>query len=300
MVAGIAFVSIITTTVPDYEKTGRLYGTIWHRSFVSLGLHWDWPFGNLRQVYDCTDVIPNGLQNGPFDQNAHCVFWSTYPPAVSRELTDEEISSRLLGGDYEKVLRSAFFNVVPSYPRQALELYVYYKSAMILRTLRNAIDFDRSAQTVRILALAALQFMVFVVFVGWGAYRGSSEITPRAVGIMPALFVFSLLPLYVAFSYLHTSADTIFFMYANAAIVLGVLVQTTIEQVFRIPKSGMSTLLWSRASFDYGTQCRSFYRVRCRCLGQLQLSRARQRENSRITSSASCFRALSFAEPSSY
>ena len=118
---------------------------------------------------------------------------------------------------------------------------------MILWALREAIDFDLSAQTKWVLALAALQFVVFVLFVGWGAYRGSSEITPRAAGIMPALFVFSLLPLYVAFSYLHTSVDTVFFMYANAAIALGVLVQTTIERVFRIPKSGMSTLLWSAA-----------------------------------------------------
>ena len=77
MVAGIAFVSIITTTVPSYDKTGRLFGTIWHRAFVSFGLHRDWPFGNLRQVYDCADVIPKGLQRYPGDQNAHCVFWST-------------------------------------------------------------------------------------------------------------------------------------------------------------------------------------------------------------------------------
>ena len=185
MVAGIAFVSIITTTVPSYDKTGRLFGTIWHRAFVSFGLHRDWPFGNLRQVYDCADVIPKGLQRYPGDQNAHCVFWSTYPPAVSRKLSDEEISSRLLGGDYEKELQSAFFNVVFSYPRQVLELYVYYKSAMILWALREALDFGLSAQTAKILALAALQFMVFVVFVGWGAYRGSSEITPRAAGSCP-------------------------------------------------------------------------------------------------------------------
>src|SRR5262249_42185513 len=85
--------------------------------------------------------------------------------------------------------------------------------------------------------------LVFVLFVGWGAYRGSSEITPRVAAIMPAMFVFSLLPLYVAWSYPHTSTDTIFFMYANAAIVLGVLVQMTIEQFFRMPRSGLSAWL---------------------------------------------------------
>src|SRR5262249_15506815 len=162
--ASIALVSTIATSVPDYVKTGRLFGTVWHREFDSLGLHPDWPFGNLRQVYDCADVVPHGLQNGLRDQNAHCVFWSTYPPAVARQLTDEGIGRLLLGGDYEKVLRSAFLNVVLSYPRQVLELHVYYKSAMILQTLRNAIGFDLSAQRVKILVLAALQFIVFVLF----------------------------------------------------------------------------------------------------------------------------------------
>jgi hypothetical protein len=113
---------------------------------------------------------------------------------------------------------------------------------MILWTLRNALDFDLSAQSVTILGLAALQFVVYVVFVGWGAYRGVSEITPRA-WIIPVLFAFSLLPLYVAFSYPHTSIDTIFFMYSTAAIILGVLVEATIEHVFRLPKSDMSSLL---------------------------------------------------------
>jgi hypothetical protein len=241
MVVGIAFVSFISATMPDYRKTGRLFGNVWHRAFVSFGLHPDWPFGNLLQVYDCADVLPGGLKRAPNDRNAHCVFWSTYPPAVTHELPDAEIDSRLLGGDYEKELRSAFFNVVFSYPQQVLQLHVYYKSAMILWTLRNAVAFDLSAQTIRILALTALQFLVFVLFVGREAYWGSSVIMLRAARLISALFVFSLLPLYVAFSYLHTSVDTIFFMYASAAIVLGVLVQATIEQVLRIPKSVMST-----------------------------------------------------------
>jgi hypothetical protein len=233
-VAGIAFVSIIATSVPDYVTTGRLLGTVWHRAFVAFGLHPDWPFGNLREVYDCRDVIPKGLVRNPEDQNAHCVFWSAYAP--DGELTDQQINGLLLDGDYEKKLRSAYFNVVLSYPWQVLELQVFYKSAMILWTLRNAIHFHLSAQSVTILRLVAVQFLVFVVFVGWGAYRGVSEITRRA-WIIPVLFAFSLLPLYVAFSYPHTSIDTIFFMYASTAIGLGMLIQATIERVFRIRKS---------------------------------------------------------------
>ena len=123
-----------------------------------------------------------------------------------------------------------------SYPWQVLELQVFYKSAMILWTLRNAIHFHLSAQSATIRRLVALQLVVFVVFVGWGAYRGVREITPRA-WIIPVLFAFSLLPLYVAFSYLHTSIDTIFFMYASTAIGLGIIIQETIERIFRIRKS---------------------------------------------------------------
>jgi hypothetical protein len=51
---------------------------------------------------------------------------------------------------------------------------------------------------------------------------------------MPVLFAFSLLPLYIAFSF--TSID-LFFMYASTAIGLGMLIQATIERVFRIRTS---------------------------------------------------------------
>jgi hypothetical protein len=246
VVAGMAFFSILAASVPDYVKTGRFFGVTWGRAIVGFGLHPDWPFGNLREVYNCTNVIPQGLVRGTGrtgDDNQHCVFWSSYPSALPGTPTYKEIDTHLYDGVYEKGLRSAFFNVVRSYPRQVFELYAYYKSAMIVETLRNSVHFDLSAQTALILALAVLQCGVFVVFVVSGAYRGASEITPKAAGIVLALFVFSLLPLYFAWGSLHTSIDTIFFMYAGVAIVFGGLVQATIEQIFRIPKSDMSTLL---------------------------------------------------------
>jgi hypothetical protein len=233
VLAGITFVSIIAASVPDYVKTGRLFGNFWHRTVVGLGRHPDWPFGNLREVYNCMDVFPGGLTEGGDDRDGQCIFWSSYPPARARELPDAEINAYTYGGIYERVLRSAVLNIALSYPRQMLELYVYYKTAMIFGTLRDSVYFDLSAPTV--LTLMVLQCVVFVAFVVWGAYRGSRQLTPRA-GIVFVLFVFSLLPLYAAWSNLATAIDSIVFMYASAAVVFGVLVQAIVEQIFRVSK----------------------------------------------------------------
>src|SRR5262249_758426 len=108
LAAGMALSSIISASVPDYVKTGRFLGGVWHRALGSLSYHPDWPFGNLRETYDCTNVIPKGLDVGRGnDQNAHCIFSSSYPPALSGELSNEEIDAHLYDGVYEKQLRSA-------------------------------------------------------------------------------------------------------------------------------------------------------------------------------------------------
>ena len=241
VVASIAFFSITATSVPDYVNAGRLFGNTWHRAFVSFGLHPDWPFGNLREVYNCTDFRPEGLVKGTVDGNAFCVFWSSYPPAVTGDLSEADVDAHLYDGVYEKVLRSAFFDVVLSYPRQILELYVYHKSASIIQTLRESVRLDLSAQTATLLALAALQCSVFFAFIALGTYRRTNELT-RRTAIVFVLFVFSLVPLYFAWSSLHTSIDTIAFMYAGAATIFGILIQTPLNRIFGVPRSVMPTL----------------------------------------------------------
>ena len=241
MAAGMVFVTIIAASVPDYVKAGRFQGNVWARAFINLGVHPDWPFGSLRQIYDCTEAVPQGLRRGPDDRNSHCVLWSSYPPALVDKLTAAEVNAHLYDGMHEALLRTAFFNVVQSYPRQVFELYLYYKSALILQTLKSAWQFT-SAKTAAIFMLASLQFGVFVAFIAWGAYRGSSEITSKA-GIIFALFLFSLFPLYFARSSLSTGIDTIVLMYAMAALVFGVLLQTISMHIFKTSGTDISALL---------------------------------------------------------
>jgi hypothetical protein len=232
-VLGAVFVSVTAASVPDYGRAGRFLGNFWHRAFDSLHLHPDWPFGTLSEVYDCKDVIPGGLSRKFPDRDGSCVFWSSYRAPGGGKLTLEEVGAHLFDDVYEKVLRSAFFNVVLTYPREVIALYLYYKSIRIFDTLRNAVHFDTSTYSATTLALAALQCGVFVAFVAWGAYRRTKETRFKSGIIIFVLFAFSLLPLYAAFSNLATSVDTIAFMYAGTALVVGGLVLMTIEKVFR-------------------------------------------------------------------
>jgi hypothetical protein len=253
MLAGMAFIAVIATLVPDYGRTGRLFGNVWHRVFVAFGLHPSWPFGDLSTVYDCRHMVPEGLKPDLVDRNGHCIFYSSFPPAVSAKLSDEEINAGLLGGDYERELRSASLRVLLSFPREVIELYIYHKTAMILWTLRNSLRFDFSAHNSTTLGLVTLQCVVFIAFVAWGAFRGSAEVSSRIAILIP-LFVLSLLPLYVAFSYLHTSADTVFFMYAGAVSILGVVIQGIVRQLSGAPKSNIPRFLTVLADFRNKTR----------------------------------------------
>jgi hypothetical protein len=73
--AGILSVAFAFWTVfvlvemPAYVQTGRVLGNVWHRMFVSLRYSSEWPFGNLREIYNCTKYIPQGLSYEANDQN---------------------------------------------------------------------------------------------------------------------------------------------------------------------------------------------------------------------------------------
>jgi hypothetical protein len=250
MVVGAALSSAIVASVPAYVESGRFLGNFWHRAFVSFGVHEEWPFGNLREVYDCSDVFPGGLTRDLPDRDAHCVFWSTYPPAVAGKLTEADVDQFLFGPVYEKLMRAAFFNVVFSYPEKMLELYLYYKSNAIFETLRRAVHFDWRAYTITGLALAGLQCVVFVSFVVWAGPRRTSELAPFA-GIVFVLFLLSLLPLYVAWSNLSTSVDTIALVYAGAAIGMSGFLLMIFRKGPSVASQEESPPQWTRVHFSH-------------------------------------------------
>src|SRR5262249_28284556 len=44
LVIAVVSLIIMVALVPDYLRYGRVFGHVWHRAFISLALHPDWPF----------------------------------------------------------------------------------------------------------------------------------------------------------------------------------------------------------------------------------------------------------------
>jgi hypothetical protein len=223
LIPGVVLVAIFLTLIPSYVKAGRAFGNLWHRAFVSFAYHPDWPFGNLREVYFCTN-IPEGLNRQNVDGNGHCM-WVHY--ASNRGLSDREIIEGVYGGEYEAAARAALFNVIWSYPQQAFVLYAYYKPSFILRTLGQALAIDVRRSPLAILSLVLAQTLLFTAFVIHGVLTGHEHATSKLV-IIPVLFLLSLPPQLVAWSNLSTSVDVIFYMYATFAVILTFIVQAAI------------------------------------------------------------------------
>ena len=223
----------VVAELPGYVTSGRVAGNFWHRTFVSLSLSPQWPFGNLRQVYDCTAYIPEGLSRQDMDRNGHCVWW-VYPPNKTRSAKD--VMAGVYGAEYETAIRQAFFYVVTRYPGQVLKLYVYEKSRYILLVLGEALhvsfglpralmtkalfSLPRFPVSKTLFAIVAAQGLLFVAFTLVLAAVDRS-IVDRRLSIIPIFFGASLAPLYFAWANYWTSADTVVLFYC--CLLLAVL-----------------------------------------------------------------------------
>jgi hypothetical protein len=227
----VALVSqtVIVATVYDYLLRGRVFGHVWHRAFISLALHPEWPFGNLREVYDCTEFIPQGLNRIHADDNGMCVWWA-YPP--NRTRPQGELVEKVYGPEYQGVMRSALFNVIRSCPRQAFELYSYYKPLLIWHTVKRGLDIEWRAVSAPILALVALQMLLFLGFTLHGALAGRPEATWR-LAVIPLLAVLSLPSQFIAWSSLHTGVEIVFYMYCLMAAAVALAIQATVSAIAR-------------------------------------------------------------------
>jgi hypothetical protein len=227
-------VVLVVTALPAYVHSGRLSGNIWHRAFSTLSVHPDWPFGDLRSVYDCTKYIPQGLTGNSPDANGQCVWWA-YPPNAKRPPSD--VARDIYGGDYERVVRQAYFYVLIHYPRQVFETYVFVKTRMIRNVITAAwndvFDLGHAPLPGKFFAVALAQLLVFVGFVV-SVGRDERTVIGRQMAIFPVFFLFSLLPLYVAEANFATTLDTVFLMYCCLVLAAVLLVQVVVQAVLRL------------------------------------------------------------------
>jgi hypothetical protein len=221
LLIGVASLSIMVALVPDYLRYGRVFGHVWHRAFVSLAIHPDWPFGNLREVYDCTKFMPRGLNRINADDNGMCVWWA-YPP--NRTRSPGELVENVYGPEYQNLMRSALFDVIRSYPRQAWELYTYYKPLLLWDTLRRGFEIEWRSASTPLLWLVAGQMLLFLGFTVNGGLAGRPEATWR-LAVIPVMFVLSLPSQFLAWSSLHTGVEVVFYVYCLIAAAVALAAQ---------------------------------------------------------------------------
>jgi hypothetical protein len=134
VMGGGLFGLIVMFLPAHYFSEGRISGVAWHRAFISLGLNPTWPFGNLRETYNCDYAeAPGGrLEPGLLDANGWCI-WVHYAHAHGIQ------ASPMPPASSESAEREAFFNVARLYPRQVWETYFHYKSSMLAAEIEQAI-----------------------------------------------------------------------------------------------------------------------------------------------------------------
>jgi hypothetical protein len=132
--AGVLFGLILVLLPPQYLSEGRITGMTWHRALISLGLNPTWPFGSLRQMYDCDypEVPGRRLEPGLLDANGGCI-WVHYAHIHNIQ------AYPVPPAPIESAEREAFFNIVRLYPRQVWVTYFHYKSSMLAAEIEQAI-----------------------------------------------------------------------------------------------------------------------------------------------------------------
>jgi hypothetical protein len=188
----------------------------------------------MREKYDCSAQIPDGLAPGVLDRNGLCV-WDAYGPNRTRSM--EEVGNELFDGNYEAALRQAFFDVIRSYPKQAFETFLYFKPKYIIKVIFNTLRPQSWGAAHAIELLTVLQIAVFVVFIGVGPAVAPSKVAARQLGVLALLIVPALAPQLLTFTAAPTAIDMLTYTLSGCAIVFWLVVSCAIQLMRRWPSN---------------------------------------------------------------
>jgi len=215
LVSGLILGSMIGSMPVEYVQTGRVFGTVWHRIFISLSMHAAWPYGHLTEMFPCPkDRFPQGIASPRWDNVGWCAWWASNPKSMTGRQDDAaDDPNNYYDSTYEKTLRADFFRVLFAYPKEVIETFYYDKSIMLLSTLRDSLTITWSDVPPEVFPLFLLQCTVFFVFVIVSAFS-----TPLRgwilFPIVSGLLALAPIPGYIAWHTVDGVPDLIALMYA--------------------------------------------------------------------------------------
>ena len=199
---------IIAILPPRYLYEGRATTLFWHRAFVSLGLNPAWPFGNLREVYDCTDERPEGLIAGATDQNGSCV-WEYY--YASHHIPKNVAETEIYSSRYEAVMRAAFFDVARRYPQEVFATFAYYKPPLILWSLFDLLSVDPGFYPAAVNLLGLFGIIMYAALAVISTRRQSRRGAIRLIELGGIFALATIPPYLIAWALPWTSAELLFY-----------------------------------------------------------------------------------------
>jgi hypothetical protein len=204
-IVGTAFVGLLMLSVSkDYLRNGRFTETVWHRIFVSLGLNPAWPYGNVREMFDCSRYIPEGLVSGGDDRNGHCI-WMDY--AIRHNIPVASAVTMTYDREYDKALREAFFKILRLYPREVLETFFYEKPQYIVWSIAQSLDIKLVGVQPALIWLLVASLVNLLAFSLFPSPISSSNSHLIIAGATILLAAFSTLPYIAVWAMPHTSGD---------------------------------------------------------------------------------------------
>jgi hypothetical protein len=228
-----AYIALLTAVIigavmlsfRNYVREGRVGSVFWHRVFISLSFHPEWPFGDMQDRYKCTKYIEKGLRERG-DRSGHCV-WLHY--GMEQNMPENKLIEGVYGKQYERALKRAFFEVLQTYPRQVLEMFVWYKPGLIAHSLKKDLTFNLSG-------FSNLQIFLLVTSIGIALLCGISSsvwlwspVFNLLAGATMMFAAVSTIPYFVAWAFPVTVTDLLFF----CLFALGLVTSVTIATIFR-------------------------------------------------------------------
>ncbi len=207
--------SITPIAYPEYAREGRAFSTLWHRLFVTFGVHPAWPFPGLSEKYPCPE-IPEGLTRGGSDRAGHCIWWNY---ARLHGVPVEQAVRETYGAEYEKALRSAVWYVVRTYPKETLETFLVVKPKMIIRNALAMLALRATDENRLFVALFVLQCAILIAsMIVWPLGPVLADIA-SAAGLLLLFLACSVTPQIIAWASPPTAID--FNVFVMCTIILG-------------------------------------------------------------------------------
>jgi hypothetical protein len=240
----VGFVGTLILTLPfDYVTEGRFTKTFWELLVVGLGVNPAWPFGDLRDIFDCRQYIPEGLVSGLSDRNGHCIWWDY---ATKQRMPVDEVVDGTYGGRYETAMREAFFKISGLYPGEVLATFFYYKPKMIISSIFASLETRLISYPPLAIGLLFANFLAYFLAVARLPAPNRKLIAKAAT-----FFAAAAIPSYlVAWAHPWTTGDLLFYCIFCIALLSGVVVTGGYRALSRLlslaaAKSDDKTPAWS-------------------------------------------------------